>query len=881
LYTKLDFDVTAASNGGTADFTLTVDIFDELESKLGMSINGTDNELWSVVPVGKNFRLEARRFGHGVGMSQRGAMQMGSMGYGYDQILGFYYENSKRVQYTFTHTVLSHIENGGKDTITSTENPAELTQGAENQATVKLVGVQDSLGVRAAADGNAPVLTSVVNGGMVTVLARRDNWTLVRLGKIVGYVPTSALVFTSTPPETSTESPTNITQWATVNCSGKLNLRASASTSAGILTSMPEGAVLCVFETNNGWAHVQYGAMAGWASMDFLQMNDSYPGRVTDDLTTTARVELSSGSGTVNLRESASTTARVLTTIPHGNEVNLVTDDGSWCFVQYNGQEGYVMSRYLAVGSGSAAPPPQGETPDASAPSLGTGEMEAIVKTASTSLNMREEASTSSRVLMSLPRGESIVVTGRGDEWSAVRVGNLHGYVKTMYLSFPADENAGTVSGYAIVNTQSGPLNMRTQPQLGSSIVQRIPKGAQVGLIHQADKWYRVSYNGQTGYVMTSYLRMQGAAEQPEGSTGAYATVNTPSGGLNLRETASDQARVLLAIPQGTALAILSHENGWCRVTYAGKTGYVMDKYLRFTNERPDDAQQETADGSVQVATGGGGLNLRETASDQAKVLLSIPNGAQVTMLQKGSDWCRVRYNGAEGYVMTRYLSLDEAGESIGGAWAWVKTQGGGLNLRAEASEQALILQSVPNHAKVGLTNYGSPWSQITYAGQTGYVMSQYLTLVEPEEAPVSKVQVRYVCTAYDALNIRSEGSGQAQVLGAVPRGSAVTLLESGSVWSRIQYNDLIGWAKSAYLGQEPPAVQQQEQDVVWQAVISPGEGNVNLRSAPSTDALVLLAIPKGETARLLTWGESWCKIRYKELDGYCMTQYLTLQRLN
>lgn len=37
------------------------------------------------------YKLTARRFGHGVGMSQRGAQQMANEGFAYDQILEFYY----------------------------------------------------------------------------------------------------------------------------------------------------------------------------------------------------------------------------------------------------------------------------------------------------------------------------------------------------------------------------------------------------------------------------------------------------------------------------------------------------------------------------------------------------------------------------------------------------------------------------------------------------------------------------------------------------------------------------------------------------------------------------------------------------------------------
>ena len=131
LYTKLDFDVTALVDGETRRLTLTFDIFSELESALNLSINTTKNELWSVKADGETFVLTVRRYGHGIGMSQRGAQQMANLGYTYDQILGFYYENCVRMQYTFTHTILPPV---GDAPVTATEVPATISPAAPNQA---------------------------------------------------------------------------------------------------------------------------------------------------------------------------------------------------------------------------------------------------------------------------------------------------------------------------------------------------------------------------------------------------------------------------------------------------------------------------------------------------------------------------------------------------------------------------------------------------------------------------------------------------------------------------------------------------------------------------------------------------------------------------
>lgn len=716
LYTKLDFDVTIRSGSSTRSATLTLDIFSELEKALGMSINSSRNELWTVETYNDSFKLVARRFGHGVGMSQRGAMQMGAMGYTYEQILGFYYEGCRRVRYAFTHTILSSVESGGNDTIVNTEPPADITTGGGYTAAVRLSGVNDRLAIRSGASENASVLTSVVNGGLVTVLARGDSWTLVRLGQIVGYAPTSALRFDGTPPTSSSETPSTISQWATVQCNGTLNLRTSPSLSAGVQASIPNGAVLCVFRTENGWANVQYGASVGWASMDFLRMSSSYPMQITGQGSTPAVVNIPGGSGTVNLRETASTTSRVLAAIRHGSPVTVLANDGSWCYVQVDGYEGYMMTKFLAL-NGEAVAPPQED-----APTLGNGEQEAIVKTASGTLNLRQQPTTASGVLMTIPRGESIVVTNRGTEWCAVRYAGISGYVMTKFLSFPADENAAPTS-YAIVATQSGPLNMRRQPTTGSSVVVQIPKGARVGVISQSGEWSQVSYNGSTGYVMSSYLRAEGGTTAPD-VTGKYARVTTSGGGLNLRETASADARVLLSIPRGEVLEVQSHVNGWAKVSYAGATGYVMDKFLTFTDEKPESGGS-AAPTAAWVNTTSGGLNLREMADPNALVLITIPRYAQVELLIDGDSWCKVRYDRVTGYVMSQFLTTTPP-ESDSGV-RYVNTTFGGLNLRELPSADARVLLSIPKGTAVTLLAEGEEWCKIQFNEHIGYVMTKFL----------------------------------------------------------------------------------------------------------------------------------------------------------
>ena len=73
------------------------------------------------------------------------------------------------------------------------------------------------------------------------------------------------------------------------------------------------------------------------------------------------------------------------------------------------------------------------------------------------------------------------------------------------------------------------------------------------------------------------------------------------------------------------------------------------------------------------VVTGGSDLNMRSAVGTTSPVVLTIPNGAQITVLDQaaGSDangtWYKVSYNGVEGYVVAGYVALGNQPPSTAG----------------------------------------------------------------------------------------------------------------------------------------------------------------------------------------------------------------------
>lgn len=61
--------------------------------------------------------------------------------------------------------------------------------------------------------------------------------------------------------------------------------------------------------------------------------------------------------------------------------------------------------------------------------------------------------------------------------------------------------------------------------------------------------------------------------------------VNTQSGSLNMRTSPTTSASIITTIPKGTEVLIYDESNGWYKVEYKGKTGWVSGKYILIENK--------------------------------------------------------------------------------------------------------------------------------------------------------------------------------------------------------------------------------------------------------------------------------------------------------
>ena len=133
------------------------------------------------------------------------------------------------------------------------------------------------------------------------------------------------------------------------------------------------------------------------------------------------------------------------------------------------------------------------------------GSKAGAVTTAGSNLNVRANPSSSAFVVFSLSKGSYVTLISKEGSWWRVE------YAKGQYGYCHADYITVVEGTPALVNTNSGNLNVRSGAGIGFSRVGTLSKGETVILLKTSGIWSRVLYSGtKTGYVSAQYLKTAG-----------------------------------------------------------------------------------------------------------------------------------------------------------------------------------------------------------------------------------------------------------------------------------------------------------------------------------------------------------------------------------
>ena len=476
-------------------------------------------KIYYAAPTTGGWTLYHARYGHGVGMSQRGAQYMANIGKTYREILGFYYPGATlgTMGYVFPETIGSSQPNAA-----ATSASSGRVQGG-------------SVNVRSKASTSGSVLETLAVDTQVTLLGISGDWYYVSAPSgVTGYIRHDYILLTGA----------NMIAQGKVSASA-VNYRSGPGTSYAAVGQLSQDTQLGIYGMINGWYKVKAmtTGLDGFISKDYVIVTQDMaqnsgatptptlqsgtptpvPTAANTGATPTPTAAAATATPTaaptatpaptptlapnyaaagvinangVNIRAGTSTTTKSYGRLMKNTSLGLYEKRGSWYRVRVlsTGLDGYVYAKYVSItqtGSGSSS----------------TGASSSAGYVNASGVYLRTGASTRYKSLGKLARNTSVKVTGSSSSWYQVEVpsAELTGYIFAKYVTLT--ETVKTAQTTGVVTAR---LNLRAQPSTsaGSRVLLTMDRGSILTIYSVSNGWCYVDFNGTKGYCYASYVKI-------------------------------------------------------------------------------------------------------------------------------------------------------------------------------------------------------------------------------------------------------------------------------------------------------------------------------------------------------------------------------------
>jgi len=131
------------------------------------------------------------------------------------------------------------------------------------------------------------------------------------------------------------------------------------------------------------------------------------------------------------------------------------------------------------------------------------------------------------------------------------------------------------------------------------------------------------------------------------------------------------------------------------------------------------------------------------------------------------------------------------------------------LNLREAQSTSSKVLDQILKGANVIIVDNSDNWYKVQYNNKTGWLFKDYVSVKEDKSSEKSvsassaesnQTKDKTGTVNASKLNVRKTPDTSAEVLGQVPDGSKVTIVDSSGEWYKVVYSNLTGWVSGKYI---------------------------------------------------------------------------------
>lgn len=494
----------------------------------------TTLKIFYATPANNGWYLLHARYGHGVGMSQRGAQFMANSGKTYREILAYYYPGATlgTMNYVFPETVGT----------TQTSNAETTTSSGKVQG--------GTVNVRSKASTSGSVLESLSVDTQVTLLGMTGEWynVLTPAGNN-GFIRYDYIMLTGN----------GLIALGKVTASA-VNYRSGPATSYSAVGQLSQDTQLGIYGMVGGWYKVK--AMStgqdGFISKDYVVITQS-----------TAQ------------NQGATPTATPVTETPVPTAVPTAVDPNATPVPTAESTPAPSSDASPTATATPTAKPTPTPAPTATlAPSYAAG---GIINAAG--VNIRAGASTTTRSYGRLLKNTQLGLYEKVGSWYRVRVisTGLEGYVYAKYVSItqtsttPSNPN-GTSSSAGFINSSG--VHLRKGPDTRYNSLGKLTRNTTVKITGSSGSWYQVEVPSAKleGYVFAKYVTLAETVKETQTTGVVTARLN-----LRAQPSTSSSSRILLTMDRGSTVTIYSTANNWCYVDYNGTKGYCYASYVKIS----------------------------------------------------------------------------------------------------------------------------------------------------------------------------------------------------------------------------------------------------------------------------------------------------------
>ena len=484
-----------------------------------------------------------------------------------------------------------------------------------------------------------------------------------------------------------------------VNVSSSLNVRSSASTSSKVIGSLSGNTKVTIVGEEGAFYKIEYKGSHGYVAKEYIkdvtESNNSNQGTQTPEKPSTPETTKKTGivnvSSSLNVREGASTSSKVIGSLSGNTKVTIVGEEGAFYKIEYKGSHGYVAKEYIKDVTESNNSNQGTQTPEK--PSTPETTKKTGIVNVSSSLNVREGASTSSKVIGSLSGNTKVTIVGEEGAFYKIEYKGSHGYVAKEYIKDVTESNnsnQGTqtpekpstpesTEKTGIVNVSSS-LNVRSSASTSSKVIGSLSGNTKVTIVGEEGAFYKIEYKGSHGYVAKEYIKdvtesnnSNQGTQTPEKPSTPESTEKTGivnvSSSLNVREGASTSSKVIGSLSGNTKVTIVGEEGAFYKIEYKGSHGYVAKEYIKDIKdevvtepEKPSNPENSKKTG---VVTASKGLNVRKEANTSSQIIGILNSGESVEIIGEENGFYKITYKGQEAYASKNYINIFDGNSNV------------------------------------------------------------------------------------------------------------------------------------------------------------------------------------------------------------------------